>query len=322
MVRPLSRPLTSGTLSTSTRIAEAPPHSVSLDVFEALRHGSTGPDLRPSAKHADGAIMGLRGHLYEGDTRLADVTPVLPSNGEPQGLALFVNGALCDPEDQHQKMQQLADAIGKAVVGVHNQAHGLTGLLRMVAGRLGLPVCGAVKTVKELIRHELLEGREVHLFAYSHGALIAADALKQLQKELELPDAELEQLLGRCEVETWGGAAAVFPKGPVYRHLTNDFDPIVRLFGLGTGALRSRVDQWKGFKSAVKSAAESTGAAAVRMACEVVGSPGEGSEHQRFSELPALPRALPSCWDDAMPPHAFRLYLNKRMEGAEAPDPV
>jgi hypothetical protein len=226
---------------------------------------------------------------------------VLPAGRAPRGLAIYVNGALSDPADQYDKLQLLANATGKAMVGVHNHAHGVTGLFRMAAGRLGLPVCGAVKTVKDVIRGELLAGREVHLFGHSHGALITAEAIAELKKELDLPDAEVEQLLRRCEVETWGGAAAVFPTGPVYRHITNDLDPIVRFYGLGTGVLRPRGGRWENLGTS----------GAIRVAAELVGDPGRDSSHDRFTELPAP--SLASFWESPMPSHSFRLYLRRHL---------
>jgi len=84
---------------------------------------------------------------------------------------------------------------------------------------------------------ELKAGRDAHVMGYSQGALITARALRDLANRLRIedgmPQARVEALMSRINVETFGGAGAIFPDGPNYVHYVNTKDVVPVAFGLG-----------------------------------------------------------------------------------------
>jgi hypothetical protein len=143
-----------------------------------------------------------------------------------------------DLEWQSREMQWIADRADAKVIGIHNATEGGgADFIQCAADKLDKGRNPAVDTLADTIYAELKAGRDVHLMGYSQGALITARALKDVANRLRIEDglsqAQVEQVMSRLKVETFGGAAAVYPNGPQYVHYVNDKDFVPNAFGLG-----------------------------------------------------------------------------------------
>ncbi len=63
----------------------------------------------------------------------------------------------------------------------------------------------------------------------------------RLRIEQGLSSAQVEKMMSKVKVETFGGAAAHFPDGPQYVHYVNKNDLVPTWFGQGDG---DGVDEW------------------------------------------------------------------------------
>ena len=211
----------------------------------------------------DGMLVGSGDDTFPPGTPLDQIPAVTPTNSHqisPRSnrhddagkTVLYVNGIVTNLEDQGREMQDIANATGMNVIGIHNSTEGAgadiaqsvddkLAMVRDLASDLtGKPAKGtnpAVDTLADTMYTELKAGRDVHVMGYSQGALITARALRDVANRLRiedgLPQAQIEQLMSRINVETFGGAGAIFPDGPNYVHYVNKKDVVPELFGLG-----------------------------------------------------------------------------------------
>jgi len=212
----------------------------------------------------DGMLVGAWPNTYAPGTPLDQIPAVTPSAGSPGAdsagnsdagkTVLYVNGIVTDLGGQAVEMQQIADQTGMRVIGIHNSTEGaVADIAECVSDKLAMvedfaeAVTGtsrkgsnpAVDTLADTMYTELMAGRDVHVMGYSQGALITARALRDLASRLRiedgLPQAQVEQLMSRINVETFGGAGAIFPDGPRYVHYVNTRDIVPMAFGQGNG---------------------------------------------------------------------------------------
>lgn len=211
----------------------------------------------------DGMLVGSGDDTFRPGTPLDQIPAVTPTNRHeisPRGnrhddagkTVLYVNGIVTDLEGQGREMQDIANATGMNVIGIHNSTEGAgadlaqsvddkLAMVRDLASDLtGKPAKGsnpAVDTLADTMYTELMAGRDVNVMGYSQGALITARALRDLASRLRiengLPPEQVEQLMSRINVETFGGAGAIFPDGPNYVHYVNTKDVVPVAFGLG-----------------------------------------------------------------------------------------
>jgi hypothetical protein len=214
----------------------------------------------------DGMLVGAWPNTYAPGTPLDQIPAVTPSTSagspraDPEGnsdagkTVLYVNGIVTDLAGQAVEMQQIADQTGMRVIGIHNSTEGAVAdiaecvsdklamvedFAEAVTGRSSKGSNPAVDTLADTMYTELMAGRDVHVMGYSQGALITARALRDLASRLRiedgLPQAQVEQLMSRINVETFGGAGAIFPDGPKYVHYVNTRDIVPMAFGQGNG---------------------------------------------------------------------------------------
>ena len=225
--------------------------------------GLSGTASRPDLQH-DGMMVGRWDQTFPVGTPLDQLPAVLPDTStmsprrvaqledpQAQKTILYVNGILTDLDDQGDEMQHIANETGSRVIGIHNSTEGAVrdiaesandklALVRDLAGITSAESKGsnpAVDTLAATMYSELKAGRDVHVMGYSQGALITARALRdvatRLRTEDGLPQDQVEQLMSRINVETFGGAGAIFPDGPRYVHYINTKDVVPMGFGLG-----------------------------------------------------------------------------------------
>ena len=235
------------------------------------------PDGKPEQVY-DGALVGAGSKAFGPNTSLQDVPAVTPRNGKPSCVAIYVNGINNAKDEQTESMQALADAIGIALVGVHNATSGVArDTIQTAADKLGFAGLNkATPTIARLIWDQLEGGKPVVLIGHSQGTLVIAAAIVEVRdrliKEKGMTRAQAETALGKIQVQTFGAAATIFPDGPQYRHYFNKADPIPTYIGLGHAAMvraptRERVGEmaglvdraagWAGAKTNLKGAARS-----------------------------------------------------------------
>jgi len=225
------------TLSGGSRILE-----MGKDVFQATHLAEIkklfGGDTKPDRTH-DGRFVGAKGQTFPPGTPLKDIPGVTPANNpNPSKTILYVNGILTPLATQQHEMQAVADKSGARVVGIHNATQGaVADLAQCLGDKLDKGKNPAVDTLADTVYDELKAGREVHLMGYSQGGLITARALNDVQRRLRVEDgmsaAQVEKLMGKLSVETFGAASTRYPDGPKYVHYINNADLVPTLTGLG-----------------------------------------------------------------------------------------
>ncbi|HZH75492.1 MAG TPA: hypothetical protein VEY88_05635 [Archangium sp.] len=213
-----------------------------LDVFEASHKAELSKLFGGSAKPDrmfDGKFVGTQGQTFPPSTPLGQIPGVTPKNKpNPSETILYVNGIMTPMDGQLKEMQSIAETSGAKVVGIHNATQGLvTDLAQCVTDKLDKGSNPAVDTLADTVYSELKAGRDVHLMGYSQGGLITARALFDVEKRLRLEDgmskSQVEQLMSKLKVETFGAASTKYPDGPKYVHYVNNADPVPTLTGLG-----------------------------------------------------------------------------------------
>jgi hypothetical protein len=169
------------------------------------------------------------------------IDPALPSGGlQTSAPTIYVNGILNSVDDQSRFMSGLADATGSAVYGIHNASQGVFGdLWQSLRDKLDLGRNPPVDAVAEYVREQLMSDSDVsvNLVGHSQGALIISRALGDVRRQLlieeGLPKEQVEALLSRVSVTTFGGASGHYPNGPQYTHYINRGDFVAMPAGLG-----------------------------------------------------------------------------------------
>jgi len=195
----------------------------------------------------DGHLVGAGGQTFKPGTPLSQVPGVTPRNNpNPTQTFVYVNGISNDKDTQFRSMQQIADATGGKVVGIHNATEGMAAdLAQCVKDKMDKGHNPAVDSLADTVYTELKAGRGVHLMAHSQGGLITSRALQDVANRLRIEDGmskgDVEKLMGKVNVETFGGAAGRYPDGPKYVHYVNNKDIVPTWFGQGNG---KGVDDW------------------------------------------------------------------------------
>jgi hypothetical protein len=212
------------------------------DVFEASHLSELrrifGGDAKPD-RMSDGKFVGAKGQSFPPGTPLKDIPAVTPlDNPNPSKTILYVNGIMTPTAGQLHEMQSIADTADARVIGIHNATQGLVAdLAQCVTDKLDKGTNPAVDTLADTVYGELKAGREVHLMGYSQGGLITARALFDVERRLRIEDGmskgQVEQLMSKLSVETFGAASTRYPDGPKYVHYVNNADAVPTLTGLG-----------------------------------------------------------------------------------------
>ncbi len=195
----------------------------------------------------DGHLVGAGGQTFPPGTPLSQVPGVTPRNNpNPSETFIYVNGISNTKDHQLGSMQQIADRTGARVIGLHNATEGMVAdLAQCVQDKLDKGHNPAVDSLADTVYAELKAGRSVHLMAHSQGGLVTSRALNDVANRLRIEDGmskgDVEKLLGRVNVETFGGAAGHYPDGPNYVHYVNTKDIVPTWFGQGNG---KGLDEW------------------------------------------------------------------------------
>ena len=210
-------------------------------VVNLVRGRGPNPD-----KQFDGQLVDGAGRTHAAGTPLAELTGTRPNNGQqPQGRVLYVNGINTDVNTQRASMQNIANATGMEVIGLHNSTEGMITDLKQSAGdKVDKGSNPAVDSMANTLYEEITSGREIHVMAHSQGGLVTSRALTDVRNRLMIEDgmtaAEAEEAMSRIKVESFGSAAAEWPDGPQYVHYINRGDPVPTMLGLGSGPDRGQ----------------------------------------------------------------------------------
>lgn len=208
-----------------------------LNQFKQQNAPATSTQPRSDIQH-DGAWIGDQGSTTAMNGNAA-LVPALPRAGLQTSVpTVYVNGILNSVADQARFMSGLADATGSAVYGIHNASQGIIGdVWQSLRDKLDLGRNPPVDAVAEYVHDQLVSGAPVNLVGHSQGALILSRALNDVRKQLLIEDGlskqQVESLLSRVAVTTFGGASGHYPNGPQYTHYINRGDYVAMPAGLG-----------------------------------------------------------------------------------------
>ncbi len=215
-----------------------------LNHFETQQRNaaSTSRTTSGSDLQYDGVWIGNQGAPFVMNGPLTlPLVPALPSDGLQTSVpTIYVNGILNSVDDQARFMNGLANATGSAVYGIHNASQGIFGdLWQSLRDKLDLGRNPPVDAVADYVHEQLMNGGSdpVNLVGHSQGALIISRALDDVRKQLQIEDGlskqQVEALLSRVNVTTFGGASGHYPNGPQYTHYINRGDYVAMPAGLG-----------------------------------------------------------------------------------------
>lgn len=201
----------------------------------------------------DGAVVGAPTNpkdptsgAYPAGTSLSSVPPLMPDanhaqtrpDGSPLEEALFVNGIGGTVASELGSMQAIANQ-GFQVRGIHNATQGKAlDIGQSVLDELDKGNNPAVESMRGTIVQELMQGKNLHIFAHSQGGLVARRAIEEATADLKqrLPaGTDVQKYLhDHLKVESFGSAAHQWPPGPEYVHYVNDRDIVPMGVGLGS----------------------------------------------------------------------------------------
>lgn len=205
--------------------------------FDPFIFRTQGEETR-SDKQFEGYFIGLNGKTFVPETPLSEIPAITPTGSVRNNeLIIYVNGIRTGAAGQTNSLQEIADQTGSRIVGVLYSTEGFgTDVLQSFGDRLDIGSNPAVDTLADTVYKELRSAREVHLMAYSQGALIMSRALQDVKNRLMLEDGlsqrGAEVLMNNIKVETFGGAARRYTDGPQYVHYINRHDGVPQAFGL------------------------------------------------------------------------------------------
>ncbi len=159
-------------------------------------------------------------------------TPQQAVDSDLGSVALYVNGIRTDMPTHQRAAQELANQVGKPVVGIFNAtADGLRDFGQCITDKIGFLGLGrrnaAIRTLSGIIgRHgdPKKETGGIEIYAHSQGSIIVSEALREARGK----GADL----GRVDVTTFGNAAWTMPTGlRGERHFVFDSDPVSTAVG-------------------------------------------------------------------------------------------
>jgi hypothetical protein len=228
--------------------------------LQLLRGGAeTAPLARPSAQPVArqapaapvGERIGNRGNLAMdgqlmttadgGTTWGTGVAPSQIPGANGRGTVLWVNGINTSAADHQGTLGMLEQNAGVRAVGLYNATQGtIRDTLQVRADRnenaqraagtwQGPSQNAATRSLSDAIVNHLTTSQEpLHLMAHSQGALVTANALYDVRQRLTAQHGaeRANEMMGRLQVETFGGAARNYVDGPNYTHWINTGDNV------------------------------------------------------------------------------------------------
>jgi hypothetical protein len=248
--------------------------------FQLLQGGaqpSTRPAAQPAARPAavptgvplnnrEGAA--LDGQLMTRDNRGTTwgtgVSPSQIPGANGRNTVLWVNGIRTSAADHQGTLGLLEQQGNTRAVGLYNATEGgIRDTLQVSADRgenaqraagtwQGPSRNAATRSLSDSIVNHLNTSRDpLQLMAHSQGAVVTSNALYDARQRLTAQHgaAQADQMMGRLQVETFGGAARNYVDGPRYTHWINQSDnvtgnmgPDARTGGRGATINRFNVD--------------------------------------------------------------------------------
>jgi hypothetical protein len=200
-----------------------------VGLYEAAARNQGVLPLREDEGEAvyEGTLLTAAGTFTRCD--VAELVAIQPAEKTSEELLVLVNGMGADVPRHREGLQEIADASGCEVVGVHNATGGLTMDVLEAAATLAGVDQGAVTALAQLTLELLATERPFLLAGHSQGGLIVAHALKAVREFAHAQGQsprEIDKLMGRIHVETHGATGFTYPDGPCYVHYHNTKDPI------------------------------------------------------------------------------------------------
>ena len=222
----------------------------------------TGPSAEPRRPidapepSINGYVLGGGPAMYPPSTSLSKVPPVM-ADSKPAEVDLqpwqrveiiHVNGINSSARRQLEGMRAAATALSSEegmqaeLRGVHNSTRGIVSdIWKAARDKAGVGTNPPLDTLRTKILDRITKTEPVNLLVHSHGALLAARALREaklaLQLEFGRSKEEAEAVLTRLvRVVTLASASRSFPTGPRYLHLINTADRVAMSVGLGATA--------------------------------------------------------------------------------------
>ena len=254
---PLRRRPETPKVAQSTSSSPVWPETQLADRWQSRRIelGPPGRDLVPLwtvGPEVSGRLVGGDRRLYPPQASLRTLPAVKAADRDhkvppSQRVDLIhINGIETVAEKQFGDMQALANGLSESggmqaeVRGIHNGTDGLLNdLWRATKDRMGHGTNPPLETVKNKILDRVRAGEPVNLMVHSHGAILAARALREARAALQMEGGhsrdEAEQMLAETvRVVTAASANWDFPDGPRYLHLVNTMDAVAVTLGLGS----------------------------------------------------------------------------------------
>lgn len=230
--------------------------------FQLLQGGAqpatrpaTQPATRPAAVptgvpvgNRDNAAMDgqLMTRDNQGTTWGTGVAPSQIPGANGRDTVLWVNGIRTSAADHQATLGLLEQQGNTRAVGLYNATEGgLRDTLQVSADRgenaqraagtwQGQSRNAATRSLADSIVSHLNTSREpLQLKAHSQGAVVTANALYAARDQLVAQHgaARANEMMGRLQVETFGGAARNYVDGPQYTHWINESDNVTGSMG-------------------------------------------------------------------------------------------
>lgn len=235
-------------------VATASPDKESLfDEFSLSRTAFTRP--RGCDRDSDGSFLLPNGKFASVKSNIDDIPKFSPRRRtlESEEPIIAVNGVANTPHQVSRWATVLAGITGKPIVPIYNLTFGMVSDVAQAMGdRMNLARNPCVQSLTSIVAEAVRDGRPLHIIAHSQGALIVSQALFEVSSQLEhvkkLNPEQVAERLSAITVETLGGAAPSFPKGPKYRHFVHEGDPVAVFLGVtpaiaSSGAMRTMESQ-------------------------------------------------------------------------------
>lgn len=309
------------TQSTARRQEDPPPvadSETSASPIEALSEMFMWRGARP-IKEVDGTFVVVTKSpelavadlaFVSSSTPLDEIPPICVSQNERvETRTIVVNGINQEPEDFVRWAKMYAEAAHRDVLPLYNLSKGMfLDTLQASSDRLNILENRTTAALVEKILEAAQEAAPLHLVGHSQGALVISRALFESMRILksELTPEGFERFFRGLTVETFGGAAALYPSGPSYIHYVNDRDPVSYYLGVGRYGLSPQ--ERREIEGAMQAPL------ALRWSLSAVGNPnvpwavihpGEGA---RIVRVPHSPH---STWIQA---HGVQEYLRARLD--------
>ena len=181
-----------------------------------------------------------------GTTWGTGVSPSQVPGANGRETVMFVNGISNSAADHQGTLGLIEGQGGTRAVGLYNATEGFfadTGQVRAdqaentrrAAGTWqGQTANAATRSLSDSIVNHLNGTQDpMHLMAHSQGGLVTANAIYDARQRLtaEHGAERANEMLGRLQVETFGGAARNYADGPQYTHWINQSDNVTGNMG-------------------------------------------------------------------------------------------